>query len=224
MKRITLLCWLVMATAASGYGGFGFSASYADLGGLDRMLSRLNREEAGGSGAFALSQPLWSVFGQGGGHAAWFTVAGTGALFARVAKADALKSEMVGVSGWLEGGYPYAPLEWFWVRPTVDLGGTGWYGYAHSLDRGFFPGAMKAKTARKYFGWVAGVAPGLEVMGRIRSGRTSFFGLFVKGSWFIPAIGPQCYGNAGEQDFTLSGFSVTAGVRFGRISERPLHI
>jgi hypothetical protein len=208
----------IMFTAAVclGYGGFEVTGSFVDFKGLNQALTTLNQQDWNGSGRFTRTSPLLWLGGHGGGRAGIVTFGGSGAIAARASHADSLGSELLALRGNFEAGYPYAPAEWFWVRPCVEVGLAGWYVYAHSVEGGTLVGAPQPNYSKWFAAWTLGAAPGLEVMGRLRSSRESYVGLFAKASYFIPATGPDWFGDVPPPQFSLSGFAIQVGMRFGR--------
>ena len=213
-----------LVTLCLGYGGFEVTGSFVGVNGLNQALTALNRDVMDGSDTFAETSPLWWLGGHGGGQVGVLTFGGAGAIAARTNHADSLGSELVALRGDFEAGYPYAPKEWFWVRPCVDVGLGAWLIYVHSVEGGVLVGGTQPNVSRWFPAWTLGVAPGVEVMGRLRSSRGSFTGLFAKASYFIPAAGPEWFGDAQPPKFSLSGLSVQVGMRFGSTSYRAFRI
>jgi hypothetical protein len=208
---------LFLAATCLGYGGFEVTGSFVGVKGLNQTLTALNQNEWNGSGKFADASPLWWLGGHGGGQVGIVTFGGSGAIGARASHADALR-------GNFEAGYPYAPVEWLWVRPCIDVGLAGWLVYAHSVEGGTLVGSFPSNFSKWYAAWTLGAAPGVEVMGRLPSSRESFVGLFAKADYFIPVAGPEWFGDVSPPKFSLSGFNVQVGLRFGRTPYRAFRI
>jgi hypothetical protein len=154
--------------------------------------------------------------GHGGGLAGPVTVGGSGALGMKLASADTLEAQLAGARTFFEVGYPYAPIDQFWARGCLELGGGVWTHYIHSKES-----FSNARFISWWLGWTVGMAPGIEVMGRIRYQTDMFAGIFLKASWFIPFTGPQWYGDADPPEFSLGGFNLQVGLRFGKYPSRP---
>ncbi|MCX6842990.1 MAG: hypothetical protein NTX53_11990 [candidate division WOR-3 bacterium] len=213
-----------LVTLCLGYGGFEVTGSFVGVKGLNQALTALNQSEWCGSDTFAQTSPLWWLGGHGGGQVGIVTFGGSGAISARASHADSLGSELVALRGDFEAGYPYAPAEWFWVRPCVDVGLAAWLVYVHSVEGGTFVGGSQPNFSRYFSAWTLGAAPGVEVMGRLPSSPESFIGLFAKASYFIPVAGPEWFGDIQPPEFGLSGFAVQVGLRFGRTAYRAFRI
>jgi len=218
---IGILC---LAATCLGYGGFEFGTSFVDVNGLNQTLTVLNRDEWTGSYEFNGTSPLWWLGGHGGGQVGVVTLGGSGAIGARVDHTDSLGSELVALRGSFDAGYPYAPLDWFWVRPCVDVGLAGWFLYAHSVESGTFVGDFQPNFSRGYGAWTIGAAPGLEVMGRWSSSPESFIGVFARASYFFALTGPEWFGDAPPPEFGLNGFAVQVGMRLGSTPYRAFRI
>ncbi len=215
---------LSLTAMCLGYGGFEVTSSFVDMKGLNQTLTALNQNEWNGSGKFAGTAPLWWLGGHGGGQVGIVTFGGSGAVGARTSRADSLSSELVALRGDFEAGYPYAPLEWFWVRPCLDVGLAAWMIYVHSVENGTLVGNFQPNFSRSYSAWTLGAAPGVEVMGRLPSSRASFVGLFAKANYFIPFAGPEWLGDVPPPKFGLSGFALQVGLRFGSVPYRAFRI
>jgi hypothetical protein len=206
--------------SAFGFGGVDMSASFANTKGLDARLTALDREwDSTSTGAFRTTSPLWWLGGHGGGHVGLLTVGGRGAVMTRNAKVDGLAAEMFGVNGFFDIGFPYAPVEQFWVRPCLELGGGTWVHYIHS-DESF----SQPDFSRWYLAWTFGMLPGAEVMGRIRYMGDNYVGLFVKGGYFVPFSGPGWSGDAEPPKLGLSGFALQFGLRFGKLEQKSFRL
>jgi len=208
-----------------GYGGFEVTGSLVEVEGLNQALKTLNQER-NGSGQFTYSSPLWWLGGHGGGEIGVVTFGGSGAIGVRAGHADSLGSELVALRGDFEAGYPAAPVDWFWVRPCIEVGLAGWVTYVHSIESGTFVGDLQPDFSRWFGAWTLGAAPGIEVMGRLPSSRHSFIGLFAKASYFVPLAGPEWFLDEPPRDFDfgLSGFAVQVGLRFGKLPYRAYRI
>jgi hypothetical protein len=226
MTRTGIAVVLVLSvfSVGMGFGGFGGKASFVDFEGLNRRLTRLNRgdppdEGWGGSDAFGLEPPLFWLSGHGAGFVRDFTIGGGGALAARQDRADSVHAEFGAGTGFFELGYCYSPFEYFWVRPCAQLSGAAWASYAHSRESFGNP-----NFSRWFLGWAIGGMPGLELMGRLPYGFRRYVGLYVKGGYFLPFMNPQWYGDEDPPAFGLEGWSVEAGIRFGRMPPRSIRI
>jgi hypothetical protein len=215
---------LFLATTCLGYGGFEVTGSFVEFDGLNQALTALNRDVWTGSGQFNQKSPLWWLGGHGGRQVGIVTFGGSAAIAARASHADSLGSELVALRAAFQTGYPYAPTDWFWVRPCVDVGFAVWYVYAHSVEGGTLIGSTEPNFYRSFTAWTLGAVPGVEVMGRLPSSRESFIGLFAKADYFIPFAGPVWSGDDPSPKFGLSGFSVQVGLRFGGTAYRAFRI
>ena len=222
--RVGAVGIMSLATMCLGYGGFEVTGSFVGVKGLNQALTALNQNEWNGSGQFAYTSPLWWLGGHGGGQVGIVTFGGSGAITAGASHADSLGSELVALRGSFEAGYPYAPVEWFWVRPCVDVGLAGWLIYVHSVESGMLVGNLQSNFSRLFSAWTFGATPGVEVMGRLPSSRESFVGLFAKASYFIPVAGPEWFGDIPPPKFSVSGFNVQVGLRFGSVPYRAFRI
>jgi hypothetical protein len=61
-------------------------------------------------------------------------------------------------------------------------------------------------------------------MGRFRCGGESFAGAFLKACWYVPLSGPVWIGDDDPPGFSIKGFSLQAGLRFGRFPFTPLRV
>ena len=222
--RVGTIGILSLSAMCLGYGGFEVTTSFVDMRGLNQTLTALNQDEWNGSGKFTSPSPLWWFGGHGGGQVGIVTFGGSGAITVHAAHADSLGSELVALRGGFNAGYPYAPLKWFWVRPCVDVGAAGWLVYAHSVEGGVRVGGSQPNFSRFFSAWTLGAAPGVEVMGRLPSSRESFIGVFAKADYFIPLTGPEWFGDIPPPKFSLSGFNLQVGMRFGGTPYRAFRI
>lgn len=216
-----MACFSVAAGLVSsclGFGGFGATAGFADFAGLDERLTEHNRTW-GGRESFRSSTPLWWIGGHGAGLVGDVTLGGWGVATARGASADSLEASLLGLMGGFEVGYAYSPVEYCWVRPCLDLGIGLSTHYAHSVESFSQP-----NFSRWYLEMSTGFAPGLELMGRLRYREVNYIGLFVKGSYSLPVIGPVWFGDADPPEFSFKGFSLHLGLRFGKLSARWMRI
>lgn len=198
---------LTFSSLCFGYGGFELTSTFNDVSGLNRTLDSLNREW-NGTGEFAYRPPLWWIGGHGGDQVGPVTLGGSGALSVwHNYRADSLDSRLFAIRANFEVGFPYSPNEWALVRPCVELGGNGLLVYASTID---------AATKKWFAAWTIGAAPGVEVMGSLPTSPESSIGLFIKASHFIPISGPTWFGDKDPPAFSLSGFSLQIGLRFGR--------
>jgi hypothetical protein len=226
MTRTGIAVVLVLSvfSVGMGFGGFGGKASFVDFEGLNRRLTRLNRgdppdEGWGGSDAFRLEPPLFWLSGHGAGFAGDFTIGGGGALTARQDRADSVFAEFGAGTGFFEVGYCYSPIQYFWVRPCAELSGAAWTSYVHSRESFNEP-----NFSRWFLGWGIGAMPALELMGRLPYGYRKYAGLYLKGGYFLPLMKTQWYGDEPPHDFDLEGWSIEAGIRFGRTPPRSMRI
>ncbi len=219
MKCIRV-CALVAVTVSCcfGFGGFSATASFPGFGGLNQDLTELNHTWHGAD-SFEHRAPLWWVGGHGAAFVEDVTVGGRGAVAFRSVAADSLGSEFLGLTGFVEVGYRYAPVDYAWVRPCLDLGGGVWTLFVHSHDSFSQP-----NFSRWYLAWTMGAAPGLELMGRLRYRSDNYVGLFVKGSYFLPFHGPSWGGDDDPPEFSLKGFNLHLGLRFGKMPVRAFRI
>ena len=211
---------LFLAASCLGYGGFEVTAGFVDFSKLNQALTTFNQAHPpdgwNGSGKFTYKTPLMWYGGHGGEYVGPVTLGGSGAVAARFNQADSLGSELGAIRGNFEAGFPYSPVEWFWVRPTVELSGAGWVIYAHSKENGAVIGNFSANFKRWFGAWNISAAPGVELMGSLPTSGESFIGLFVKTSYYIPLSKPGWFGDRNPPDFDLSRFYVQIGIRFGK--------
>jgi len=213
---------LGLAAIGYGYGGLDFTAGFPDFSGLKHHLDSLNKiplvdsSGVGGSSEFTYSAPLWWYGGHGGGQVGVVTLGGSGAFTVRSNHADSLGCELAGIRAEFEAGYPYAPVEWFWLRPCLGLAGTGLVVYAHSVEYGYGLGNFREWYKRWYAAWTFSAAPGLEVMGALPTGQGSYVGLFAKASYLMPMAGPGWFGDDAPPRFSPNGFALQIGVRLGK--------
>jgi hypothetical protein len=154
--------------------------------------------------------------GHGGDHVGPVTLGGSGAIAARASQSDSLGTELAALRANFEVGYPYAPIGQAWVRPTLELAGTGLVTYAHTKENGAVVGNFSARFKRWFAAWDLGFVPGVEVMGALPLSEQSYIGLFVKASYFVPLTRPAWFGDKNPPDFDLGGFTLQIGVRFGK--------
>lgn len=197
---------LLPAALSFGYGGFEATSTFNNLGGLNHKLDSLNHAR-NGTGQFTYRSPMWWFGGHGGEHVGPVTLGGSGALAPYANQADSLKSELAAIRANFEVGFPYSPNQWIWVRPCLELGATGLLVYAQTLS---------ADSKWWSAAWSIGAAPGIEVMGSLPTSSESFIGLFVKAGYLIPISGPTWFGDDDLQSFSLSGFALQMGIRFGK--------
>jgi len=161
--------------------------------------------------------PLWWLTGQGGGAVGSLTMGGWGAVAGLSPQADSVGTELLAVLAAYEIGYPYAPVDYFWVRPCLDLGVGAWLDWVHSLEPG------QDNFSRWYLAWSMVAAPGVEVMGRLRYSEQPYVGLVVKASYPMP-FGGQKFGQPQPPDFRFQGLALQLGLRFGRMEPRTFRM
>ncbi len=209
---LAAVCWV---SFCFGYGGFSVTASFVDYQGLNQKLTELNinppPEGWGGSDSFRYKGPLWWLGGHGGGLVGDVTLGGGGAAAVRPAETDSLAAELAGLTGFFEVGYRFAPVDFLWIRPCVDISGAAWVHYAHSHDSFNDP-----DFSQWYLAWTIGAAPGLELMGKLRYQNYRYVGLFVKANYFLPVVGPQWSQDPDPPSFSIEGFNIQVGLRFGQ--------
>ena len=221
--RVGVAGVLGLAAMCYGYGGFEVTAGFINFRGLNQKLTLLNQTPitedswAGGSGAFTYKTPLWWYGGHGGAQVGVVTIGGSGAFTVRANHADSLGSELAAIRGNFEVGYPYSPVEWFWLRGCLEIGGAGCAIYAHSVENGVLLGNFSGNFKRWYSAWIISAAPGVELMGTLPG---SYVSLFTKASYAIPVAGPQWLGDQSPPAFSLGGFSIQIGLRFGQTVHR----
>jgi len=202
---------LLLAASCLGYGGFEVTTTFNNMGGLNQKLDSLNQER-NGTGRFTYRSPMWWLGGHGGEYVGPVTLGGSGALSIwHHSQADSLESRLFAIRANFEAGFPYSPNAWFSVRPCVELGGNGMVVYAQTLN---------ADSKMWFAAWNVGAAPGIELMGSLPTSSESSIGLFVKASYFIPVSGPSWFGDKDPPAFSLSGFALQIGLRFGRTVSR----
>jgi len=198
---------LFLAASCLGYGGFEATSTFSDVEGLNHKLDSLN-QAMNGTGRFTYRSPVWWLGGHGGDFVGPVTLGGSGALSIwHHCQVDSLESRLFAVRANFEVGFPYSPNEWISVRPCLELGGNGMVVYAQTLD---------ADSKMWFAAWNVGAAPGIELMGSLPTSSESSIGLFVKGSYFIPVSGPSWFGDKDPPAFSLRGFALQVGLRFGR--------
>lgn len=216
-KALTGVVGLIVVELCLGFGGFGTGLWFPSFRGLNRRLTELNRDW-NGTGSFRYSSPILTIGGHGAGEIAGATVGGWGEATVRQERADSLGSTLAAVIGGFEAGYPYSPIEPFWIRPVMDVNIGVWFVDAHSLEDG------GSNFYRWFLGWQMGVTPAAEVMGRVRTGSEAYVGLFVKVGYTLPFIETQWSGSAGRPDFQMKGFNIRFGLRFGRLPLMPFRV
>jgi hypothetical protein len=212
---------LFLAAVCYGYGGFEVTAGFVDFKGLNRDLTYLNQAAPPqgwhGRDSFSYRAPLWWYGGHGGGQVGIVTLGGSGAVAGRANHADSLGSELAALRGNFEVGYPYSPVGWLCLRTCLEIGGAGCVIYAHSIENGVVLGNFSANFKRWYSAWIISAAPGVEAMGTLPGSQV---GLFVKTSYVVPVAGPQWLGDQSPPAFSLRGFSIQIGLRFGKTVQR----
>ena len=182
-----------MVALCLGYGGFEVTGTFNDAKGLNHTLDSLNQVK-NGSGNFTYKSSMWWFGGHGGARVGVVTIGGSGAVTVRANHTDSLGSEMAAVRGNFEVGDPYSPVE-------------------NGVLLGNFSGNFK----RWYSTWVLTAAPGVEVMGTLPG---SYVSLFTKASYVIPIARSQWLGDKSPPAFSLGGFSLQIGLRFGETVTR----
>ncbi len=218
--RAVVIGVLVLAPLCFGYGGFEVTTGFVDFKDLNRLFTYFNRSDTPfgvkGTGSFVYRGPLVWYGGHGGEHVGPATLGGSGAIAARASQSDSLGTELAALRANFEVGYPYAPIGQAWVRPTLELAGTGLVTYAHTKENGAVVGNFSARFKRWFAAWDLGFVPGVEVMGALPISEQSYIGLFVKASYFVPLTRPAWFGDKNPPDFDLGGFTLQIGMRFGK--------
>jgi hypothetical protein len=203
-----------------GFGGFGATLSFVDFDGVNRTLTDLSREwtHNRSTDSFAYAPPTTWLGGHGGGEIGPVTLGGWGVATFQQPQSDSLGSDFASVTGAFEVGYVCSPDKHVWIRPCLDLAVGAAFFDGHSLEHG------QSDFFRYFLGWQAGVAPGLELMGRIRYSTGSYAGLYVKAGYHVPFMRMQWSGDSDPPSFSLQGFQISAGLRFGRLEYRAYRI
>jgi hypothetical protein len=215
---------VLLAGSAAGYGGFDGTAAFVGVRGLNQSLTALNQNEWTGSGRFTYAAPTWWLGGHGAGQVGPLTIGGAGAASVAANHADSLGSEMGALRGSFDVGYPYSPVEYCWIRPCLDVGAVAWVIFCHSVEDGYIAGSSEYNFSRWFAAWTFGAAPGVELMGRVRTGEESSFGAYVKTSYFIPLTRPDWYGDEPSPSFGPGGFLIQFGLRFGDLPIKPFRL
>ncbi len=197
---------LFLATLGLGYGGFEVTSTFNSMGGLNDRLDSLNVARMG-TGRFNFKSPLWWFGGHGGEQVGPVTLGGSGALAWRGNQADSVKGNLAALRADFDVGFPFIPNQYVWLRPSLELGGAGALVYAQTYN---------ADAKYWFASWTVGATPGIEVMGILPTSSESFMGLFVKAGYFIPFSGPSWFGDKNPPAFSLRGFSLQIGLRFGK--------
>lgn len=220
--RIVVAAWILLTAAGMGFGGPGTTLSWLDYRDLDRILTEMNHKwlRRPSVQPFEHAPETWWLGGHGAGHVEPVTLGGWGMAHYSQQDVDSLGSDIAAVIGGFEAGYPWAPqhIDWFWLRPCLDLTAGGFFIAAHSLEPG------QSDFFQWYAGWQLAVMPSLEVMGRLPYAGDAYVGIYLKAGYHLPFIAPQWYGDYDDfarPDLSLRGFQVSTGVRFGRMAYRP---
>jgi hypothetical protein len=121
---LSILAAVAWAYPVGGWGGFGVTGMMVETRGLNDSLTTINREILGGSQTVEFTSPFLLLGGQGGGEIGIFSIgAWGGGLFARE-EADVLSASLGYFAGALEPGISWKPVEFIWLRPSIDLGGS----------------------------------------------------------------------------------------------------
>lgn len=217
---VVVRIWLgavLLASLGHGYGGLSVGMMFPEFAGLERLLARQD-SAWGGQGRFDIRPPLWSLAGHGAAEVGSITIGGWGALGLLSHQAESTGTELVAAQAAFEVGYPYAPIEEFWLRPCLDIGIGTWCHLIHSQEPG------RSNYFRWHLGWNLSAAPGIELAARLRYAEASSIGVFAKGSYLVPFVPTQWYGDSGPPDFRLKGLQFQFGLRFGCIAVRPFRI
>ena len=214
MRRLVLLLGFVFL-ACYGFGGPEWVMAYPNFDALNNRLTAIN-DSFGGIDQVLHEQPLNFLGGHGAAHVGSVTVGGRGALGSSRAEGDAVTADLACATGAFEVGYPWAPVEYFWLRPCLELQAAGWV----SLVRPSGSTWGDAAHRRWNVAWDLSVLPSLEAMARLRYLATHYIGVYASGGYNLPLFKPDYYGHRDPADFDLSGFVVRAGIRFGAMKER----
>jgi len=203
------------ASACLGYGGFGMTASFADLGPLNQRLTELNTGEPpngwNGKDTFRLNSPLWWLGGHGAARVGDVTIGGGGAATIYNISADSVDASIYSLIPAFQVGYIYEPIEYLWIRPCLDIGGGAWVNFVHSKES-----TTQPNFSQWFYAWTIGATPGLELMGRMPYGGNKVIGLYVKAGYFLPVYGPNWAGDDDPPPFDFKGIMLEAGIRFDR--------
>ncbi|MGC9110346.1 MAG: hypothetical protein ACP5JB_00565 [candidate division WOR-3 bacterium] len=216
MRKVT---WLLIGLVGVvlGYGGFGFKMLFVNSGSLKQWLNEFNREW-GGSDSFLFPGPLWWLEGHGRGQTGPVTLGGGGAITYCSLKSDSLGTKIAGVSGGFKLGYPIALNPRLEVQPNVDLGLNNLLVFVHSLEPGM------SNFNRWFLTWGFHALPAVMVAVRFRSGVSSYIGFYVNGGYLLPLGSQNRYGNEPAPAFSARGWSIDAGIVFGRTVPKPFRI
>lgn len=217
---VAALCFL--CSLGPGYGGFGATALFTDVSALERKLTALNTgappEGWAGKDTVSVGSPLRCLSGHGGGLAGDLSVAGGGALTVNSIRVDSLAFLFSGIAPSLMLGYVWEPTSRFWIRPGVDVNAWVWGCYAHSHESFCDP-----DFARWLGGWSVGLAPGLEIMGKLLARGENYLGCYIKAGYQVPVQGAG-FGAGWGAELRLRGLMLELGLRFNRGKEGPLRI
>jgi hypothetical protein len=206
---------IACAAVACGFGGPEFVWLYPNVDGLNRRLSEIGL----GFGSEQVPQqerPFYALGGHGAGQVGAVTVGGRGAAGGVRANGDIVVSDLAFATGALEVGYPWSPVEFCWLRPTVELQASGWVDLVHASNTVW----GEPELRRWFVGWEVSAVPGLEAMVRLRYLETRYVGLYGSAGYAIPLVPAQYYGHSNPPEFDFSGFVLRAGLRLGLMDER----
>lgn len=216
MKRF--LVFLIVATEwVSGYGGFGFKAVFVNPEGLRQRLNKFNYEW-GGRDSFRLKAPLLWFEGQARGGSGPFTLGGGGAVALRSLKSDSLGAVIAGAIGSFKMGYPVQLSSFFELQPNLDFGINSLLVLVNSLEPG------RSNFSRWFLSWGFNALPAVMSIVRIRSGVSSYFGIYLNGGYLLRLGTQNCYGNEPPPEFFPEGWTIDAGVFFGRMAPKPFRM
>jgi hypothetical protein len=218
MKKVVWWLMVIMAPVfAYGYGGLGVRALFVKVSGLTQWLNQLN-QEFGGSDSFPSATPLWWLEGHGLGENGPVTLGGGGGTCFRSLKSDSLGLKIVGVNGSFKFGYPVFLYSFLEVQPNLDFGLNGLLFFVHSLEPGM------SNFNRWFLTWGVDVYPAVKVTVRFRSGSSSWMGVYLNGGYLLPLGSQNRYGSESKPQFSAGGWSIEAGIVFGRMFPRPFRI
>lgn len=215
IRLLTLL--LLASTTAAGFGGIEITTLWPRVERLNEHLAAVGLELGAGE-VPQLEQPIWALGGHGARLVGSVSVGGRGRLGAIRATGDIVTCDLGLLQGSFEIGYPWSPVEFCWLRPTIELQGAAWADVVHAANT--FWG--RPELRRWFVGWHLAAAPGLEFIVRLLLSPRCYAGVYTGISYALPLLPASYYGHRNPPGFALSGLALSTGLRIGPAAEPVL--
>ncbi|MBN2381218.1 hypothetical protein JXM67_15570 [candidate division WOR-3 bacterium] len=234
MKKVVTISLILVAVLfafkAGGWGGLTVSGFFPDLSGLNAEITRINHEYVGGTDEIRFNSPLFMIGAHGCGQIGPLTIGGGGAGFGIREQGDTLSAHLRYGMGYGELGFQIEPYRWLWIRPCLQIGGSG---FEIELDEiiGSIGDPLQDTLYAPYHhlttAWSFDLGAALALHLNLPITGAGFVGLEIKGGYLYPMYTSEWRDENNMTRREIEGFGifgpyVQIAVNFGRSADVDL--